>query len=395
MPSIFNSLGSNYDQASGAYRLRLGGASRPSQLVDYLKQRYAASDAQLVYKGREALAQCLRALNLPAGSSVAINGYTCYAVYQSVVDTGLKPYYLDISRDSLDFGPETLRQALDGHPEIKAVIVQNTLGLPVDITAIQTICAERQLPVIEDMAHCVGMRYDDGSEAGTKTLAAAFSFSQDKMIDAVTGGAAIVRQGELPAVMAPAGLRLRFTARIYPWLIGFIRRTHASGLGKIGLRLAKLLKLLPGPMSGNAQPAHRLPSWNAGLTLLAFDRLEANVQHRQAIAAIYRAALPAQIQFEYHAGAVYLRFPLKIEKADELVRYLRSFGIGLGTRWYDAPIAPKWVNAQTDYQAGTCPNAEWMSERMVNLPTHVHVSEKEAHFIAERVAAWLQSTPAQ
>src|SRR5581483_4863607 len=153
--NVFNSLGSNYDHASGAYRWHLGGRHKNAQLTVYLQNQFHCDQVALVYKGREALAEALKALELPAGSFVAINGYTCYAVYQAVVAVGLQPYYLDIEHDSLDFTAKTLQAALAKEPSIKAVMIQNTLGLPVDMAGIQKVCQPAKLPIIEDLAHSV------------------------------------------------------------------------------------------------------------------------------------------------------------------------------------------------------------------------------------------------
>ncbi len=389
MPSIFNSLGSNYDSSSGAYGLILNKPNAPQTLTDIIVQRYSMPHVTLCYKGREAIALGIKQLGLSEGLFIAINGYTCYAVYQAIVAANMKPYYLDIEKDQLNFTPKALQQALEDEPRIAAVMIQNTLGLPADVGAINKLCKEHSIPLIEDMAHCAGLMYDSGVEAGTVGQVAAFSFSQDKIVDAVCGGAVITRDVSEQPQVRPS-IWVRIVTRMYPWIIGFIRHTHSWGLGKVVLRIVKVLHLLPGPMSGNAAPARRLPNWNANLVVKCFKNLDKNIKHRQAIATIYREYLPAYVQFRHTDGSVYLRFPLKVEEASDLVVYLKKYGINLGTRWYDAPVAPKWLHAKTDYQQGQCPNAEWMSQRMINLPTHAHISEKDAKYIAERIGQWLK-----
>lgn len=390
MRSIFNSLGSNYDKPSGAYGMFIGSKNAHKVLHSRLAHHYNKTNITLCYKGREAITLGLNQLGLPAGSYVAINGYTCFAVYQAIIAANLRPFYLDIEKDQLNFTPARLEQSLKNEPNIKAVMVQNTLGLPADIAAISKLCNTYTLPLVEDMAHSVGLLYDSGLEAGTIGNIAAFSFSQDKIIDAVCGGAVITKDPIKQPSVRPS-IRIRAVTRVYPWLIGIISHTHGWGLGKVLLRIAKVLRLLPGPMSGNATPARVLPDWNASLAAKCFDRLEETVKHRQTIASIYRKNLPSKIQFEHKSGSVYLRFPIKVDKAPQLGEYLKKKGINLGTRWYDAPIAPKWLNAKTDYQVGQCPNSEWMSERMLNLPTHIHVSEDDAKYITGRVSEWLKS----
>lgn len=391
--NIFNSLGSNYSLKSGAYSLRPSNRHAPTRLATFLKNHYQAPQVHVTYKGREALAIVLQALELPKGSYVAINGYTCFAVYQAVTAAGLAPYYLDIEKDELNFTPKTLSKALQNQPDIKAVIIQNTLGLPADVEAIQKICKKEKVALIEDLAHCIGLEYPGGKEAGTVGTAAALSFSQDKMIDAVTGGAAILHQKTAPKNLTyrSANLWHRFTTRLYPWATPVIRATIKIGIGKILLKTMKIVRLLPGPMSGAAAPAQRLPCWHSSLVVKAYEQLPGVIEHRRHIAAIYRETLPPEVQVKHTEEAVYLRFPLLVKAPHKLINHLKQFGIYIGDRWYDAPVAPKRSLSGTSYQAGQCPHAEYVAEHMINLPTHIHVSDTEAKIVAEKVHEWLKS----
>ncbi|MDB5163473.1 MAG: hypothetical protein JWS12_90 [Candidatus Saccharibacteria bacterium] len=391
--NIFNSLGSNYSKRSGAYSLG-SDAKAPARLQAYLKQHYRAPEVYLTYKGREAIALALEQLQLPKGSSVAINGYTCYAVYEAITQAGLQPLYLDIEKNQLNFTAERLSAALKGSPKINAVMIQNTLGMPADIQKIKTLCAEYKVPLVEDLAHSIGMSYSSGQEAGTVGAAAALSFSQDKMIDAVTGGAAVLYwASKIQPNFASAPLGHRFTTRLYPWATWLIRQTIRLQIGRVILKLMKSTKLLPGPMSGAATPAHKLPSWHSHIALQSYGQLPELIAHRQRIAAVYREWLPSTLQFSHDDTAVYLRFPIIVDKPLELIAQLRHYGVYLSDRWYDAPIAvaPRQVLKQTTYKKGECPNAEYVAARMVNLPTHIHVSEKKARAIAEHINAWLES----
>lgn len=389
--SVFNSLGSNYKSKLGSYS-PVSILHANSKLLNYLKSHYHPQDAQLTYKGREAIALLLNNLNLPRGSYVAINGFTCYAVYQAVRAAGLKPLYLDIEKDELNFSAATLEKALKLPPYTTAVIIQNTLGIPCDIEAIKKICGHNNAVLVEDLAHSIGLVYENGAEAGTIGEASALSFSQDKMIDAVSGGAAIINTlDKLSEPMAKPSTRTQLISRLYPWLTYAIRKTFVSGFGKVTLKTAKAFKLLPGPMTGSAEKIHSLPAWNASQALRAYHKLPKIIIHRQRIAAIYREHLPGKIQFKHIDSAVYLRFPIKVEKPEELIKHLKRTGIYLSDRWYDAPVAPKRFFGKTDYRAGQCPNAEYIAQRIVNLPTHMNVSETQAHQIAERINQWLTS----
>lgn len=188
--SIFNSLGSNYDFK---FTLKaLIARENNSQLKSFLENKYQGK-VTLVYKGREAIELCLKSLNLPEKSFVAITGFTCFAVFDAIKKSGLDVEYLDIEKGDLNFSAEILEKAVEKNPKIKVVLIQNTLGYPCDIENIAKICKEKKIILIEDLAHSIGTRYENGEEAGSFGDFVVLSFSQDKVIDAVSGGALIER----------------------------------------------------------------------------------------------------------------------------------------------------------------------------------------------------------
>ena len=185
--TIFNSLGSNYNFG---FVLKALFSKGGKDLKAFLEKKYYGK-ATILYKGREAIELALK--DLPKTSFVAINGFTCFAVYGAIKKAGMQVEYLDIEKGDLNFSAKTLDQKLRNNPKIKAVIIQNTLGYPCDIENISKICKEKKIILIEDLAHSIGARYENGEEAGMIGDFVVLSFSQDKMIDSVSGGALIER----------------------------------------------------------------------------------------------------------------------------------------------------------------------------------------------------------
>ncbi|MDZ4228123.1 MAG: hypothetical protein U1E54_02670, partial [Candidatus Levybacteria bacterium] len=72
------------------------------------------------------------------------------------------------------------------------------------------------------------------------------------------------------------------------------------------------------------------------------------------------------------------RFPIFIENRSSLIRYLKDSKIFVSDIWYDS-VAPE------------CPNAVKISHQILNLPTHINVSEKKAKRISEKINEWLRS----
>ena len=117
--NIFNSLGSNYNFNFALKALfadsKIG---YPLRLIKLLENKYQGK-ATLLYKGREAIELGLRSLNLPQGSYIGINGFTCFAVYDAIKNAGLNVEYLDIEKGQLNFSAQTLIKTLKNNPRIK------------------------------------------------------------------------------------------------------------------------------------------------------------------------------------------------------------------------------------------------------------------------------------
>ena len=389
---IFNSLGSNYNfnfVLKTLFSFNL--PKYREELEKFLQEKYGG-EAILLYKGREAIELALTYLNLPKGSFVAINGFTCYAVYEAIKKAGLEVEYLDIDRGELNFSADTLKKVIEKNPKIKVVIVQNTLGYPGEIEQIAQICKQNKIFLVEDLAHCVGTKYGNGKEAGTVGDFVVLSFSQDKIIDAVSGGALIERiganldhpPGGLAWHLQDVPLEKQLKDKLYPTFTYIIRITYQWKLGKVMHFLLKKLKFLSEPMDGDGK-LRGIPAWYCNLIKSQFEKLRENLNHRKKIALIYVSQINPKIispnlikKVEFSSN---LRFPIFVEERVGLVKYLAQNNIFVSDIWYDAPIAP----------AGQCPNAQLASAEILNLPTHINVSEIDAEKIAHLVNQWLKS----
>ena len=153
--------------------------------------------------------------------------------------------------------------------------------------------------------------------------------------------------------------------------------------------MLKRAAILAKPMDGEPAQPKLLPNWHSAAAEYAFHELEATIAHRRAIAKIYHETLPANMQLRHDPHSIYLRFPLLVDDRAAFIAYMRDNDIHIGDIWYDAPVSPKRSLVQTNYQAGSCPHAEYFSDHMVNLPTNVNISERQAKQISERILQWL------
>lgn len=377
--NVFNSLGSNYNFGFVMKALFANNETRYLEELKKLLQKRYGGKALLFYKGRQALEEALRILDLPKDAEIAFNGFTCFAVYGAIENANYTPVCIDLDKNGLNFSAKTLQENLSKNPKIKVVVIQNTLGDPCDIEEIVKICKKHNLILIEDLAHCVGTKYANGQEAGTIGDFVMLSFSQDKIIDAVSGGALVIRNKQYQNVkyFAPTTTinpRQQFLDKIYPLLTWKIRTTYPLGIGKIIHKFLKTFGLLSDVMNENFYKTYSLSAWYANLVIYNFNNLKNNLAHRQKIAAIYARNLQQKII----PGSASLRFSILVEKRKELIAYLKKQGVYVADTWYD--------DVSKD-----CPNAQITSSKILNLPTHLNVSEKQAEQIAGLIKLWTNS----
>jgi dTDP-4-amino-4,6-dideoxygalactose transaminase len=391
---IFNSLGSNYSFGFVIKSLFcFFKKNNAIQLKQQLEKKYGG-DSILLYKGREAIKLALEISGLPKGSKVGVNGFTCYVVNQAVTEAGYVPIYLDIGDWDLNFDFKNLEKNKD----IKVLIIQNTLGCPVDIISVKSFCNKNKVLMIEDLAHSAGGHYLDGSEIGCAGDFTALSFSQDKIIDAVSGGALIVRNNkyrgklnEIEILNIPGVVQFRDT--LYPLLTFVIRKLYPFVIGKVLHYFVKKFKLLSDPMGVISKiEYHALPGWHASMALSSLQNLSRRIRHRRKISMIYINNLNENI---LSSGVIKncdlstnIRFPVFVENRAGLVRYLKNHDIFVSDIWYDAPVAPLKLINRTGYEKGDCLKAEVDAEQILNLPTHINVSEKEAERVCSLINKW-------
>lgn len=391
--AIFNSLGSNYNFSFVLRSLIFRGKKRDKEeLEEYLQKKYEGK-VFLVYKGREAITLALELAKLPKDSFVAINGFTCFAVFEAIKNARLNIEYLDIEKNDLNFSADELERKLSKNKKIRAVIAQNTLGYPCKIEEISKICKKNNLVLIEDLAHSVGTIYSDGREAGKAGDFTILSFSQDKVIDAIMGGALIIRNSKFTSRQKIIAEQSNQKApSFYPLLTFIIRKTYSVYVGRILHFIFKKINILSNPMASLSKGfVHGLSNYFASLALIQFKNLETQLEHRRKISVIYKNNLPDEMQIKNASANISrgtnLRFPILLKGRKKLVRFLKEYGFYISDIWYDSPVAPKKYLQITDYK-NQCQVSEKISSEILNLPTHINVSQSDALKICQLINKW-------
>jgi len=391
--NIFNSLGSNYSLtfvkfSLEAFLFHLIGkkdSSSLQKLQTSLEKKYNKK-ALLTYKGRHAITLALLGSGLKPGDKVALQAFTCWAVEEAIHTAKMRPVYIDIKKADVNPGLEEIKTAYAQDKSIKALIVQHTFGSPAEIKAISQWASDNSIFVIEDLAHSFGTQPQKGKELGMYGDAVALSFGRDKIIDAISGGA-LLTTTKAPSPVAQLKDSQVLKDLLYPLLTYSIRQSYSLGFGKVLHLLLKKTPLLISPIANLSPSVSALPASHAGLALHALDQAEATKVHRQKITAIYRKGIRKDLQIEglLDENLGYLRFPIVVEKRDNLNKILKEKGVYLGDTWYKNVVEVGSLKIKSSYIQGSCPNAEALSRRIYNLPTHIQITTSKAQAITKLV----------
>ena len=379
---IFQSVGSNYSLKMALSALIMRGSYRDeTELVKWLEHRYGGT-ATVYSKGRNALSSAVDAVT-PANQQprVAVNALTCSVVVDAITSLDGVITYLDVKKTG-HFDARKLMAALKSSQPPKIVIVQNTYGHPCDIAPIEALCVKYGCVLIEDLAHSIGQRYPDGREVGTVGDITMLSFGRDKIIDAVNGGALVVREPKyLAAIERPTKQRSRREQardRIYPLTTWLTRLLYPVGLGKLIHVGTSKLRLVRRSSDGGIHRNQKLPQWQAKWIRTQLTHLDDTIAARRRIVEVYRKALSKKIL----ADNATIRAPFISTRRQALFDALASSGYHLSDTWYDTPIGPARKYRSIDYPETECRRAVAAAQLIVNFPTHRLVTEADAKKIA-------------
>ena len=346
MKRFFLGLAANYNKEDRRAQLfSVGRKEDYTDLEQFLKRKYIGQKAVLTKNGRSALTLALKAY-FNQGDKILVNGFTCFAVYEAVKAAKLEPVFADIELNNLNFSEKTVLKSLI--PDIKGIIIQNTLGNPIDIEKIEKIAKENNLTIIEDLAHCAGIKYSDGREAGTIGAATILSFGKEKAIDTVSGGAVVFRddyQNEINLPTKSPRFSDYLRSRFYPTFGAICRNLTHVHLG--GFLMKALIKIHWVEKSADSK--------------LDLSRKPSKFEARRAL---------IQIKSLSKTGEKPLRDFYYVNNRGEVLNKLKKAGYYFDSFWYEKPISPIRYYSKTHFPEELCPNAVYAANHIINFPKY-------------------------
>lgn len=375
----------------------------------------------LIYgNGRSAEYEFLKSLDLPAGSKVLVQAFTCNAAINPILWLGLEPVYVDINPWTFNMSVDDLEKKINS--DTRVIIVQHTFGYPAEIERIVEIARRNNIVVLEDCAHIIGGEHS-GKKLGTFGDGAIFSFGLEKMLSSRVGGALLVNNksilekvssqfNEVPNMKFKEVL-IWF---LHPLIWWILRRFGAKKMD-----LAKVLKNLgllnmgffDGELMGK-YPKSKYPVTLANVlakfVISELEQLDKNIQNRINLTRVYVESLRPVEQIGIYGKPVQLkdsdlsfsstvesvsvedvacvRFPIvcnSVKLRESLYDRLTGLGYYIG-EWYRPVVFPEGTDLELmKYRPGSCPVAEVISAHVLNLPTAMHITEDDVKKISREI----------
>ncbi len=160
---------------------------KAKELEKELENTFKANHVQLVSSGTAAISVALAAAGVGAGDEVILPTFTFVASFEAVMMLGATPVLVDID-DTLTLSPNAVEAAVTS--KTKAVMVVHMCGSMGDMHALQSICDQHNLILLEDACQAIGGTYK-GKALGSIGDLGCFSFDFVKTITCGEGGAVI------------------------------------------------------------------------------------------------------------------------------------------------------------------------------------------------------------
>ena len=166
---------------------------KAKELEAAICQRFGSPYAHLTSSGTAALTTAMAALGVGAGDEVIMPSFTFVASFEAVLSVGAVPVLVDVD-DSLTLDPAAVRKALSS--KTKCVMPVHMCGSMANMDALQEICKEHNLVLLEDACQSIGATYK-GKALGTIGDAGTFSFDFVKTMTCGEGGVVLTNNEDV------------------------------------------------------------------------------------------------------------------------------------------------------------------------------------------------------
>lgn len=145
------------------------------------------------FNGTMTLEAALNVLGIGEGDEVIVPAVSFFSTASAVSRVGATPVFVDVDPESFNIDPEAAKRAIS--PSTKMMMPVHFGGAMCDMGALERLCREHDLILLEDAAHAHGSEWN-GKRAGSFGIAGSFSFQNGKVLSAGEGGILVTSDEE-------------------------------------------------------------------------------------------------------------------------------------------------------------------------------------------------------
>lgn len=330
-----------------------------------------AAKAVVCVSGTNALHMALMLAGVERGDEVITQPLTFIATANAISYCGAHPVFIDVDRDTMGLSPSKMQLWLSEHAQvriidgsvacynkntgrrIKACVPMHTFGHPVHLDELVVLCREWHIELVEDAAESLGSLYK-GRHTGLFGRVGALSFNGNKTI--TTGGGGMLLFNEENVGLAERAKHLTTQAKV-PHRWEFVH--DAVGYN------------------------YRMPNINAALGCAQLECLPEYIESKRRVADEYRAYFsqpeiqtqfggieffnePADTRSNYWLNAIILP---DHEAQIKFLTQTNDSGVMTRPVWELMSRLAMFAGAE----CGDLSTAEWLAERVVNIPSSVRL----------------------
>ena len=169
------------------------GIWKSKELENEICKRFGCQYSQLVSSGTAALTTAMNAMGIGYGDEVITPSFTFVASFEAIISVGAIPVLVDVD-DTLTLNPQAVRNAIT--PKTKCIMPVHMCGSMADLGALQDICKEHNLLLLEDACQSIGGSYK-GKQLGSIGDMGTFSFDFVKTMTCGEGGVVMTNRRDL------------------------------------------------------------------------------------------------------------------------------------------------------------------------------------------------------
>jgi aminotransferase in exopolysaccharide biosynthesis len=342
---VLDTIESTYVSSVGAYVTRF-----EEMMKEITGTRYAVA----IMNGTAALHLALLVAGVKHGDAVITQPLTFAATANAIAHAGATPVFVDVDKDTMGLSPAALKEWLQENTAMKegnciikitgqrvaACLPMHTFGFPLRVEELIEVCDSYDIPVVEDAAESLGS-YIGKKHTGNFGLLGTFSFNGNKTVTSGGGGAIV---------------------------------TNDEKLGKLAKHLSTTAKVPHAYEFKHDQVGYnyRMPNLNAALACAQLEQLDKFISNKRELAGLYAGFFKDRkesfVKEQPGTTANYWLNTILFNNGAEqqsFLEYSNERQVMTRPIWQLMNKLPMY----RDCMAGQLANAEWLEERVVNIPS--------------------------